>query len=84
MLKEAIAKYGIDAQLNVVVEEMSELIKEICKFKRGSVNTPHIIEETADCFIMLQQMVLMFQIAPEELHKAIEDKILRLKSRMEA
>lgn len=31
ILQRAIAKYGEDAQMKMVLEEMSELQKEICK-----------------------------------------------------
>ena len=47
-LLKAIKTFGIDAQLDMVVEEMSELTKEICKKKRGKDNRVEIIEEIAD------------------------------------
>ena len=34
-LSEVIVKYGMDKQLDMCIEEMSELTKAICKFKRG-------------------------------------------------
>ena len=55
VLREAIDTYGADMQLNVAVEEFSELTKEICKYKRGEDNIDRITEEMADCYIMLQQ-----------------------------
>lgn len=38
IFKQAINTYGVDMQLNVAVEEFSELTKEICKYKRGAKN----------------------------------------------
>ena len=35
VLKQAIETYGAEAQLNVAIEEFSELIKEIC-YRRSS------------------------------------------------
>ena len=74
---EAIAKFGIDSQLNVAVEEMSELTKEICKNNRGFKNVNHIAEEIADVEIMLEQLKLIF-----DCEEAVEDwkdkKIARL------
>ena len=35
ILRKAIEMYGMDKQLDMCIEEMSELTKAICKFKRG-------------------------------------------------
>ena len=61
-LEKAIETYGKDMQLTVAVEELSELIKEICKNKRGADNREAIIEEMADCYIMLKQLEIIFDI----------------------
>ena len=83
VLERAIERYGSDMQLNVAIEELSELIKEICKAKRGTDNRPAIIEEMADCFVMLDQLSLIFQINRMEIDSVIDSKIQRLKERME-
>lgn len=56
----AINKYGTDMQRAVAIEEMSELIKELCKYKRGAENIAQIAEEIADVEIMLEQLKIMF------------------------
>lgn len=58
----AIDRYGIEAQLRMVIEEMSELTKELCKFFRGKDNLDDIADETADVAIMLEQLQLIFGI----------------------
>lgn len=58
--KSVIDKYGSDSQLTVAVEELSELTKEICKYKRYGNNIDHIAEEIADVEIMLEQLKLIF------------------------
>lgn len=85
VLKEAIATFGPEMQLNVAIEEFSELIKEICKHKRGADNFSHIVEEMADCYIMLEQMKIMFNLDLEStyINDAINNKIERLKQRLE-
>lgn len=55
VIQKAIDTYGKDAQLWMVIEEMSELSKEICKFKRGKDNFLEIADEMADVYIMLEQ-----------------------------
>ena len=59
--ERALEHYGPDAQITMVMEEMSELQKELCKYRRGRANYDHIAEEIADVSIMLDQMRLLFQ-----------------------
>jgi hypothetical protein len=82
-LERAIETYGKDMQLNVAIEEFSELIKEICKNKRGSDNRDNIIEELADCYIMMEQVMIIFEIRRCEVDKWENEKLERLKNRLE-
>ena len=82
IVERAIEVYGKDAQLNVAIEEFSELIKEICKSKRGSDNRDNIIEEMADCYIMLEQLGLIFGVEREELYTKVIEKLNRLENRL--
>lgn len=81
-LERAIEAYGKDAQLNVAIEELSELIKEICKNKRGRNNLENIIEEMADCYIMLEQLAIIFEIPNHAINELASNKIERLKKRL--
>ena len=81
-LERAIETYGKDMQLTVAIEELSELIKEICKNKRGADNRDNIIEEMADCYIMLEQLEIIFEISAEEINDTIVDKLNRLEKRL--
>lgn len=83
VLKQAIDIFGMDMQLNVAVEELSELTKEICKYKRGNKNLSNIIEEMADCYIMLEQMKIMFELGSTVIKDKIHEKIERLYKRIE-
>lgn len=81
ILQQAIKEYGPTAQLWVVLEEMSELAKEICKSVRGKDNTEEIAEEVADVEIMLEQVKMIFGV-----HDLVEwniaKKVCRLKNRL--
>lgn len=83
VLEKAIQTYGKDMQLTVAVEELSELIKEICKNKRGRDNIDSIIEEVADCYIMLKQIEIIFDIDHNDIVEMRKNKIARLKGRLE-
>lgn len=82
ILQRAITKWGEEAQTKMVLEEMSELQKEICKRWRGKDNTREIAEEIADVEIMLDQLKLMLGI---EYHVSQyrEQKLQRLWQRLE-
>ena len=57
ILKRALETWGEQPQMLMVVEEMSELMKEILKnVSRHKDNIDQIIEETADVEIMLEQL----------------------------
>lgn len=80
--RKAIDTYGKDKQLDVVIEEMSELTKEICKFKRGQDNHQQIVEEIADVEIMLQQLKMICDVKCSELEGVKYQKTERLSERL--
>lgn len=82
LLQRAIAKWGKDAQMKMVLEEMSELQKEICKMWRGKDNRDAIAEEVADVEIMLDQLKLMLDI-PYQVEQHRQNKLQRLQERLE-
>lgn len=98
VLKQAINTYGEFNQMNMAIEEMSELTKAICKLRRASnelqntnfifeklkiiaVERKNIIEEMADCLIMLEQLKMIFN-CEDEVNEQIDFKINRLKERL--
>lgn len=83
LLRQAINHYGPDSQMNVAVEECSELQKEICKHFRGFNNVDHLAEEVADVAIMLQQLILIFNIG-DDVSTYVRRKQARLRDRIAA
>ena len=78
-LERALKVWGKEAQMLQVIEEMSELTKEILKnVNRKKNNIAELIEETADVEIMLEQLKQCYQI-----HKQVEEyktaKIIKIK-----
>lgn len=86
ILSDAVRTWGRDAQMLMMVEEMSELTKEICKFYRTTDDTSasavagNIREEMADVQIMLDQMKIMFG----DVRNMMRAKLDRLEKRLEA
>ncbi len=92
VLCAAIDTYGREAQTDVCIEECSELIKALLKFRRlqieerltakGMKVLENIQEEIADVQIMLWQMEMLYGYGCVD--GEIEEKIDRLKERIEA
>lgn len=78
----AIEAWGEDSQMKMLLEEMSELQKEICKSWRGADNVDHIAEEIADVEIMLEQLKLMTG-SVDKVKTFREQKLRRLEQRLD-
>lgn len=59
ILKQAIEVHGEDHQRLLLIEELAELIKEMCKKVRHKGDTQHLAEEIADVKIMLKQAFML-------------------------
>ena len=83
VLKRALKTWGKEAQMLMVIEEMSELTKEILKnINRKKDNLSEIIEETADVEIMLAQLKECYQIYDKvETYK--QEKIKKIEQRLD-
>lgn len=89
LAEEMIDMYGENAQLDIVVEELSELIKEVIKYKRkNSHGEPyeieHMAEEMADAYVVLdivQAVLSKNGISPEDVQTIVEFKKQRTRNR---
>lgn len=84
LFEDAVNHWGLDAQFAMVVEECAELIHAIQKANRKTNHesyterTSHIIEESVDVGLMLEQVKAMI---PSPLWKQLRaKKILRLRN----
>ncbi len=81
VLKEALDKYGENAQLNQMQEEFAEAIVAINHYRRGRNTWKHVLGEISDCQIMIDQFKSVgdnSKIMEDERQK----KLLRLVERM--
>lgn len=81
--------YGLEKQLDQTVEECSELIQAIMKWKRG--DNPDVLkliydvaEEMADVWIMINQLTELdddiFEAAIEDVDSKLERQLERIKN----
>lgn len=85
VLQRARETYGAHKQIGVAAEECTELAKELIKaFRYDSFddvvkNTKeNVIDEVADVFIVLDHVIKLFNITPENLQPHINKKLQRL------
>ena len=77
-----LAKYGCEHQLNMVIEECSELQKAVCKIHRddGHITEEHdenLREELVDVVVMCQQMCLVLKMTEDEINHRASGKLGR-------
>ena len=75
--KEAIAKWGEEAQVNMLNEECGELITAVAQFRRGRTSHHDVMTELADASIMIEQIATMMNY--EDFEKEKDRKLLRLR-----
>jgi hypothetical protein len=74
LYREAIKLWGVDTQIDMMIEECAELIHSLLKFRRGfQVN---VLTELADVEIMSEQMRFIFNPIGIDQEKA--EKLKRL------
>lgn len=83
VMLDALDHYGHDPQIDMAIEEMSELTKVLIKNRRGKENRSQIADEMADVYIMLEQLKFIFGIDETELKVNAEFKLRRLRERMD-
>lgn len=82
ILRDAIARYGRDAQHRMAIEECGELIVAMCHIQRDRIPVSELAGEIADMQIMLEQLMLLYdchgQVAAQW-----RQKIARLQRRLD-
>ena len=82
ILKRAVDSFGLENQINMLVEECSELIDAISKHKRNRVGMESVIEEMADVEIMIDQIKIYCKLIKETSNMR-EEKLERLLKKIE-
>ena len=82
IMLNALKRYGVDAQDDIAIEEMSELTKAIIKNRRYKTfaTLESIYEELADVYIMLEQ--IMMSLDKDRVQSYINSKLERLNERL--
>ena len=82
IMLQALSRYGVDAQDDIAIEEMSELTKAIIKNRRYKTfaTLENLYEELADVYIMLEQ--IMMSLEKDRVQSYVNSKLERLNERL--
>ena len=94
IIQRAFYSYGIQPQVDMMIEEMAELTQAICKHKRkngegqplsDAIAARHVeenlIEELADVKLVLEQVIFLLR-AESDVQKVVNQKIERTLERI--
>lgn len=86
IFRRCICEYGTQHQIDMAIEEMSELTTALLKWRRAKgAELPAarncIVDEIADVRIMCRQMEILFQ-AEDEVDRRIDFKVARQEKRL--
>lgn len=76
-IKELAKLNGLNEVMNLVIEECSELIKELTKAHRGMGDVSNIEEEIADVVLVIKQLMHLLGITESDIEKIVEEKVER-------
>ena len=76
--------FGWEKQRRKLVEEVDEFNDEILLLEKGKGDIKNVIEELADCYILLKQFKETYEIKDEELMLIIRAKLNRTLERIES
>ncbi|MCM1090564.1 MAG: hypothetical protein NC092_04585 [Butyrivibrio sp.] len=87
VFRRCISEYGAQPQIDMMIEEMSELTKALLKWRRAkeaelTAARDNIIDEIADVRIMCRQMEILFQ-AEDEVECRTNFKVERQQKRLD-
>ena len=76
IFQRAISRWGEEAQHDQAIEECAELIIMLQHYRRKRIGDQQVVDELADVFLMLGQLVFMF--GEEAFAEAVAGKLAKL------
>lgn len=82
-LQRAIDVFGADSQVYMAIEECSELVDALMKYRRGRIGVNDVVTEIADVQIMCAQLEIIFGGSSKIVEMERARKMDRLRGRIE-
>jgi hypothetical protein len=64
-----------DRVIVIAIEEMAELSQQLTKGLCGKMNKEHLLEEYADCLIIMEWIKRYYDLSDEEINKWLDKKM---------
>jgi hypothetical protein len=84
ILRGAVNSFGVSSQIDMAIEECSELINALMKFRRNRVGPNDVVTEIADVQIMCAQLEYIFAGDSKLVDAERMRKMDRLRGRIES
>lgn len=81
IIQKSVAFNGRTLQTIVAMEELAELIQALSKELRSKHDKEHLVEEIADCYIVIETVKEMFNVSESEVQQLIIEKQNRQEQR---
>lgn len=81
-VKDIADHFGLQMQIDKGIEELNELILELCKARENVKLTENTTSEMADVIIMIIQLMYLGNISLMDLENEIQSKIDRTRERI--
>lgn len=81
LCERALKAWGVQAQLDMMIEEMAELTKAIIKYRRGIGDKLDLLREGVDVQLMTMQLETMFP--PSDWEFELIQKLARVHDRLD-
>lgn len=75
LARHVLKKFGPAHQTTILIEEMAELTKVLCKLQRGKFNRENLVEEYAHVRISCQVIELLLDIQDTDIRAQVEAKL---------
>lgn len=83
ILRNVVAFWGTDSQLDMVQEELAECIVAISHLRRGRIGQERLAEEMADVLLCFDQLKVMFDGLVDQIDLEYHNKLYRLRNRLD-
>lgn len=82
LAQRAIKQWGVDAQIDQAIEECSELVTILARRNRKRFNSDDVLEEMADVYIMLHELLILYDYTNQDLDKMIIKKLAKMEEKL--
>lgn len=76
--------FGVHHRMDKCIEECAELIVALRHYPDKKADNGDVMEEIADVFIAISQMVMLFEQGPDDFDTAVNKQLAKLRGSVEA